>query len=214
MSNSQPKNPILFFLQQSWLLMVSAILFGTLLASLNYAWSPKIKNNETNKFNALAGGLLTDATTFETALKSAPIDIGKGKTYDVQVKKALNRNGNLVGWAFVCEGSGFADKIKLVVGVDAAFEKMAGFGVLGSNETPGFGDKITIKPEDGGFFQPQFIGTPVAELTLSKIGNPEKIDSEIIAISGATVTSEAVVKTFNMFLLPIKEKMTEEGLLQ
>ena len=191
--------------------MVSAILFGSLLASLNYAWQPKIQIIEINKFNQLAGGLLTTATSFETALESVPIDIGKGKIYDVAVKKALGKNGNLVGWAFICEGSGFADKIKLVVGVDTAFEKMAGFGVLGSNETPGFGDKITIKD---GFYQSQFKGAPVAELTINKIGDAKKIDSEIIAISGATVTSEAVVKTFNMFLLPIKEKMNKEGLLK
>ena len=43
---------------------------------------------------------------------------------------------------------------------------------------------------------------------------PNKIDSQIIAISGATVTSEAVVKIFNTFLLPIKEKMQEQNLLQ
>ena len=211
MSNNKTKNPILFFLQQSWLLMLSAILFGALLASLNYAWQPKIKQNEIDKFNRLAGGLLTEAKSFETALESVPVDIGKGKTYNVEVKKGLDAESNLVGWAFVIEGSGFADKIKLVVGVDAGFEKMAGFGVLSSNETPGFGDKITIK---NGFYQSQFKGAPVAELTLSKIGDPQKIDSEIIAISGATVTSEAVVKTFNMFLLPIKEKMKEAGLLQ
>lgn len=214
MSNNQKKNPVVFFLQESWLLMVSAILFGSLLASLNYAWQPKIKRNEIDKFNRLAGGLLTEAKSFEAGLESIPVDIGKGKTYNVDVKKGLDANGNMVGWAFVIEGSGFADKIRLVVAVDAAFEKIAGFGVLSSNETPGFGDKITIKPEDGGFYQPQFMGAPAAELALSKIGDAEKIDSEIIAISGATVTSEAVVKTFNMFLLPIKEKMTEAGLLQ
>ena len=110
-------------------------------------------------------------------------------------------------------GSGFADKIKLVVATDAAFDKLAGFGVLSSNETPGFGDKINITPEDGGFYQPQFIGAPVAELELTKIGDPGKLDSQIVAISGATVTSEAVVKILNTFLLPIKESMQAEGLL-
>ena len=211
MSNNEKKNPILFFLQESWLLMTAAIVFGALLASLNYAWQPKIKQNEIDKFNRLAGGLLTEAKSFETALENVPVDIGKGKTYNVKVQKAFDAENNPVGWAFVCEGSGFADKIRLVVGVDAAFEKMAGFGVLSSNETPGFGDKITIKD---GFYQSQYKGAPVTELTLSKIGDPEKIDSEIIAISGATVTSEAVVKTLNMFLLPLKEKMNEAGLLQ
>ena len=211
MFNNEKKNPIIFFLQESWLLMAAAIIFGALLASLNYAWQPKIKQNEIDKFNRLASSLLAGAENFEIVLENVAVDIGKGKIYNVEVKKGLDAAGNLAGWAFVCEGSGFADKIKLVVGIDAAFETMAGFGVLSSNETPGFGDKITIKD---GFYQSQFKGAPVSELTINKIGDDKVIDSEIIAISGATVTSEAVVNTLNMFLLPIKEKMAEQGLLQ
>ena len=155
--------------------------------------------------------MLSGAEQFETAIEAVPVDIGKGKTYSVEVKKGTDANGNLIGWAFVCEGSGFADKIKLGLGVDAAFETMAGFGVLASNETPGFGDKINIKD---GFYQSQFKGSPVTELELTKIGDAEQIDSQIVAISGATVTSEAVVKIFNTFLLPIKEALQEQNLLQ
>jgi electron transport complex protein RnfG len=216
MSNNETKNPILFFMQESWLLLVSAVMFGCLLACLNAAWQPRIQRNEVGKFNQLAGDLLGDtgkfktAITFTTAIKAAPVDIGKGKIYDVEVKKGTDTAGNLVGWAFVIEGSGFADKIKLVVGVDAAFEKLDGFGVLSSNETPGFGDKITIKD---GFFQNQFKDAPVTALELTKTGDPAFIDYQIVAISGATVTSEAVVKIFNTFLLPIKKAMAEQGLL-
>jgi electron transport complex protein RnfG len=211
MTIHKSKNPILFFLQESWLLLAAAAVFGTLLATLNYAWQMKIKQNESDKFNRLASQLLPSAASFETAVQSLPIDMGKGKVYDVDVKKALNAKGELVGWAFVCEGPGFADIIKLVVGVDATFDKMAGFDVLSSNETPGFGDKITIKD---GFYQSQFKGVPVTELTLSKTGDPKKIDSEIIAISGATISSEAVVKILNAFLVPLKEKLKSDGLLQ
>jgi len=211
MSNSQTKNPVLFFIEESWLLLVSAVLFSCLLACLNAAWQPQIQQNEINKFNQLAGGLLSGAQQFTTAIEAAPVDIGKGKMYNVQVKKGTDAEGNLMGWAFVIEGSGFADKIKLVVGVDAAFDKLAGFGVLSSNETPGFGDKITIKD---GFYQSQYKGAPVAELELAKVGDAEEIDNQIVAISGATVTSEAVVKIFNTFLVPIKEKMQEQNLLQ
>jgi electron transport complex protein RnfG len=211
MSANESKNPALLFLQKSWLLMISAAVFGSLLASLNAAWQPKIIQNEIDKFNRLAGGLLTTAESFETALEAVPIDIGKGKTYSVEVKKGIDTNGNPVGWAFVCEGSGFADKIKLVVATDAAFETLAGFGVLSSFETPGFGDKINIKD---GFYQSQFKGTPVTELELTKIGDPEKVDHQIVSITGATVTSEAVVNIFNTFLLPIKEALQEQNLLQ
>ncbi|MHC4216649.1 MAG: hypothetical protein ACYSWP_25160 [Planctomycetota bacterium] len=38
------------------------------------------------------------------------------------------------------------------------------------------------------------------------------IDTEIIAISGATVSSEAVVKTFNMYIEVVKEQLQKKGL--
>jgi electron transport complex protein RnfG len=211
MSTNDSKNPIIFYLQKSWLLMICAIIFGCLLACFNAICQPYIVQNEINKFNSLAGGLLAGAEQFETALEAIPVDIGKGKTYNVEVKKGTDANANLIGWAFVCEGAGFADKIKLVVATDAAFEKVAGFGVLSSFETPGFGDKINIKD---GFYQSQFKGAPAGELELTKVGDPEQIDDKIVSISGATVTSEAVVKIFNTFMEPIKEEMQKQGLIQ
>ena len=133
-------NKIKFFFQESWLLMVSSVVFGLLLAITDAAWKPRIEQNTIDRFNRLAGGLLTEAERFESvAAEPLAIEIG-GKEIPVDVKRGLDGSGQTAGWAFVCEGSGFADKIRLVVAVDAAFDKMAGFGVLFSNETPGFGD--------------------------------------------------------------------------
>lgn len=210
MSNNETKNPILLFIEKSWLLLIAAIIFGALLATCNYAWKGKIEENQVKKFNTLAGGLLTEAQTFETIAETFPIDIGKGKTYNVEVKKGLDAEGKLVGWAFVCEGSGFADKIKLVVTADATFEKLVGFGVLSSYETPGFGDKINIKD---GFYQSQYKGAPVDDLELVKVGDDNKIDNQIVAITGATVTSSAVVDIFNTFLIPVQETLKKQNLL-
>lgn len=210
MSNNQTQNPIALFFEKSWLLMAAAIVFGSLLASLNYAWKEDIERNQIKKFNEKAAGLLTEAERFEALPETVPVEIGKGKTCDVEVKKGLDAGGNLVGWAFVCEGSGFADKIKLVIAADAAFEKVVGFGVLSSYETPGFGDKINIKD---GFYQSQYKGVPVDDLELIKVGNAEKIDAQIVSITGATVTSSAVVDIFNTFLVPIQEALKEQNLL-
>lgn len=205
---------IKFFFQESWLLMVSSVVFGLLLAATDVAWKPRIERNVSDRFSVLAKGLLAGAERFESvAADPLTIEIG-GKDVPVDVKRGLDGSGQTVGWAFVCEGSGFADKIRLVVAVDAAFEKMAGFGVLFSNETPGFGDKINITPDENGFFQPQFVGAPVAELTLTKTGDPATINDQIVAITGATVTSQAVVDTLNVWLLPIKEKLKAQGLLK
>lgn len=199
---------IKYFLEQSWLLIVASFFFGLLLAVTNAAWQPKITQNEIDKFNDLARELLTEAANFETAAEAVEVDTGKGKKITTDIKKGVSENGDCVGWAFVCEGSGFADKIKLVLTVDAAFEKLAGFGVLASNETPGFGDKIK-----NDYYRSQFRGAPAAQLILSKIGDDKKIDGEIVAISGATVSSEAVVEILNNYIRQVKTHMQAEGLL-
>ena len=198
-----------FFIEQSWLLLVASVLFGLVLAMLNIAWGPRIIQNEIDKFNRLAGALVTDANDFQIAVEDMVIDIGKGKTVETDIKKAVDKDGKIVGWAFVAEGSGFADKIRLVVTVDAEFEDMGGFGVLSSLETPGFGDKI--KKED--FYRNQFVHAPVEEFILSRTGDDEVIDSESIAITGATVTSESVVDILNNFLGQVKTQLKEKGLI-
>jgi electron transport complex protein RnfG len=122
-----------------------------------------------------------------------------------EVYRAVNGRDETIGWAFTAEGPGFADRIELVVAVDEDFSNIAGFGVLASNETPGFGDRIK-----NGFFRNQFAGAPVGRLSLSRSGDAQKIDDEIIAITGATVSSQSVVEILNDFVAPVREKVLSE----
>jgi electron transport complex protein RnfG len=197
-----------YFFQQSWLLIVASFFFGLLIAVANAAWEGRIRQNEEDKFNNLVVEMLPEAATFEMGLENAEVTSGRGKTKATSVKKAISADGKCVGWAFKCEGSGFADKIKLVLVVDAGFEKLKGFGVLASNETPGFGDQIKLP-----FYRDQFVGAPAMELALIKLGDPTAIDSKIVAISGATVSSEAVVAIINTFVSQVKKHTQEMGLI-
>jgi electron transport complex protein RnfG len=199
-----------YFFKESWLLMVSSILFGALLALTEAAWQPRIDQNEINKFSNLARTLLPAADKFEPLADPIEIPDKTGQPIPVDVRKGVDASGTCVGWAFVCEGSGFADKIKLVVGADSKFQTLTGFQVLACSETPGFGDKITIK---NGFYQAQYQGAPADRFTLRKAGDSKTIDSEIIAITGATVTSRAVVDIMNTYVAAIKEQLAKKGLL-
>ena len=196
------------FIEQSWLLIVSSFIFGLLIAVTNAAWSPRIIQNEKDKLNNLMTGLISDANNFEIAIEALEIAGDKGKVVRTDLYKALDVNGKNIGFAFIAVGAGFADKIKLVIAVDGAFGKFAGFAVLASNETPGFGSRIK---ED--YYLSQFEGVPVGKIVLVKTGDAEKIDSEIVAVSGATVSSEAVVKIFNTYINNIKEQLQKKGLL-
>lgn len=201
------------FIEKSWLLIIASLVFGVLLAVTNAQLTPRIKQNEIEKFNNKAGIMIEGAKSFDPVSKDEiRIPSAKGKEIKVDVKQAIDDNGNVIGFAFAAEGSGFADKIKLVITADAKFEKILGFGVLLSNETPGFGDKIN-KSEH--YFVKQFKGTPARKLTLSKIGDWKIIDddTDIIAITGATVTSDAVVSIFNNYIEQVKTKLQEKGLI-
>ncbi|MHC4510014.1 MAG: FMN-binding protein [Planctomycetota bacterium] len=198
-----------YFFQQSWLLIIASFFFGLLIAVANAAWEDNILRNEEEKFNNLVREMIPEAETSEIALPNVEVESGKGRKKATSVRKAISADGKCVGWAFTCEGSGFADKIKLVLTVDVGFEKLKGYGVLSSNETPGFGDKIKDS-----FYREQFDGAPTTELVLMKLGNPaDNTDSRIVAISGATVSSEAVIVIVNTFLGQIKNHMQETGLI-
>lgn len=195
------------FFEQSWLLIVASFFFGLLIAITNVALSPRIERNKTSKLYELASGLLPNATGFTAVTESIEIKALDGKSQELTVYQAA-ANNQTIGWVFQVIGSGFADKIELVVAVDAAFETLAGFDVLSSNETPGFGDRIKDS-----YYRDQFKGAPTEGLTLVKTGDPETIDSEIVAISGATVSSAAVVRAIDHYLPQVKSQLQKKGLI-
>jgi len=195
-----------YFWQQSWLLIVSAFCFGLLMAVTNASLSPRIEQNKAAKLNALMTTLLPQAKSFEAADPGMEIELGPGKKEPIQVYKALSETRDCVGWSFKISGAGFADKIEMVVAVDKDFKALAGFSVLTCSETPGFGDRMK-----GDEFRNQFVGAPATVLRLAKGGDRALIDEEIVAITGATVTSEAVVATFNRYLEKIRQQVAAKG---
>lgn len=197
------------FIEQSWLLMVSAFIFGLLIAVTYTALEPRIAQNKIDRLNRLMSVLISDAKSFVPALdEPVLIDLGRGRTTKSNIYRALDKDGGCLGFCFNAEGPGFADKIELVIAVDAAFKTIEGYSVLSSNETPGFGDRI-----GKAYYRNQFRGIPAQQLDLSRSGNADKIDDEIIAITGATISSEAVVKIFNTYIGQIKTALTDKGLI-
>ena len=199
---------IKYFIEQSWLLIVSSFCFGLLIAVTDVALSEKIEENKATKLNRLTMELLREAKKFVEVEAEIEVKLAGGKKERAKVYKATTEAGECVGWSFKASGQGFADKIELVVAVDKGFEKIAGFNVLASNETPGFGDQIKAS-----YYRDQFAGAQVEELKLIKAGDRKKIDSEIVSITGATVSSEAVIKIINTFLIQIRDQMKEKGLI-
>ncbi|MBN1507714.1 MAG: FMN-binding protein [Sedimentisphaerales bacterium] len=195
------------FLQESWLLIIASFFFGLLIAVTDAALAPRIEQNRIEKFTDLAKSLLPQAEDF--VLLPEPLKIGTsgGKTEDMPIYQAVTGD-HTVGWVFTITGYGFADKIDLVVAVDGKSQAVAGYRVLFSNETPNFGDQIK-----GTYFRDQFAGAPAGRFTLVTAGNPAQIDSTIVAITGATISSTAVIDAFNHYLPQVQEQLGQKGMI-
>jgi electron transport complex protein RnfG len=192
------------FIEQSWLLILLAFCCGLLLALTNAALKPRIDKNEIAEMYDKMKGLIPQAVQFNKVIPQAAI---AGNVTDVY--EAADADKQVLGFAFVGTGSGFQDKIKLVIAVNKDCTKLLGFEVLFSNETPGFGSRITEA-----WFRDQFVEAPAETLEVVKSGDPDKKDNQIVALTGATVSSDAVAKIFNNHIAALRELLKQEGLIQ
>ncbi len=106
--------------------------------------------------------------------------------------KALDADNNLIGYSFFHDQSGSQDMITIAGGIDTEY-KVTGIKIMSHAETPGLGAKIIETA-----FTDQFIGVAQSDLMLSKN------DGAIDAITGATVSSVAVIDGIQAKILEIK----------
>ncbi len=115
--------------------------------------------------------------------------------------------GQVMGFAVQAGEPGFQDIIEIIYGFDPATGKLLGMKVLESKETPGLGDKI----EKDESFVTQFDGARPPLLLVKRAGGAE---NEVDSITGATISSRAVVRIINHSLerlRPALEARFEEG---
>ncbi len=193
---------MLRFLKLSWLVLVSAFAFGLLLAGVHASWQPLIEANERAKLQRGIRSILVEADSIETVTIDAP---PVGPTGPALVYTGYNEQGRIVGYVFKAEGTGFQDKIRLLVGVDPSLTSYRGIAVLFAQETPGFGDAI----RDQKIFKSQFVGAPVTTpLEVIKVGDRTKTDdAQIVSITGATITSEAATTIINERWRQVREQL-------
>lgn len=138
----------------------------------------------------------------------------KLKAFIWKIYGGYNEEGALLGVALEAAGQGYQDTIGILYGYDPAKEKVIGMAVLASKETPGLGDKIAKDP----VFMENFKaleaklkadGSGLLEAIKVVKKGTKKNPWEIDAITGATISSDAVGKIFNQSLparLPVVQK--------
>lgn len=110
-----------------------------------------------------------------------------------KVLKAKDGNGNAVGCVLsVISHEGYGGDISFYLGI-ASDGLVKGISILDIAETPGLG----MKAED--VLKPQYADKYVTQFVVTKSG--AQSESEIDAISGATITSDALTNAVNAGLL-------------
>ncbi|MDH3305503.1 MAG: FMN-binding protein [Gammaproteobacteria bacterium] len=104
-----------------------------------------------------------------------------------------DREGDFVGYAIPAAGPGFQDTIGLLYGYTPQRKQVLGMEVLESRETPGLGDKIYKDADFVGSFSQLSIDPNIIAVKKGTKSRPNEID----AITGATISSKAVVRIIN-----------------
>lgn len=104
------------------------------------------------------------------------------------------------GVAMRAAEAGFQDIITLIFGYDPSTGDLTGMKVLDAKETPGLGDKITKDSAFVGGFSG--VGTPLIGV---KKGQGTGDHADVAMITGATISSRAVIGIINHRLEALKE---------
>ncbi len=130
----------------------------------------------------------------------------KVETVSYELYRVLDATGNAVGYALPWEGNGFQGNIRLMVGVTSDLMTITAIEVLEQVETPGLGTKIMEDP-----FRGQFNGL-VADPQVDWVkGAPATKENQVETITGATISSKAIVAIVNDGMTNLRNDMKEGG---
>ena len=179
-------------------LAIAGLVSGLILVVVFQATLPTIQRNQAEAlqraiFRVLPGTTRTAAMRIEDDRLVTVDDSSAGAGETTVVYTGYDDGGGFVGYAIAGEGAGFMDTVKLIYGFDPERRVITGMNVLESRETPGLGDKIVADTD----FHRNFEALAVEpEIVPVKKGEKTAAD-QVDCISGATISSEAVVTILN-----------------
>jgi len=186
------------FINESWLVVTLGVVFALLLAGTQTQLADQIAANQQKALNEAIAKVVPDAAATE--------ELGDGKGGPLvdgyRVFKCTNAAGQVSGWAAQASGTGFIDKITLVVGLSADAGKITGIQIIENVETPGLGNKIS---EDAWAGQSKGLSAD-RPITVRK-GPANATNNEIQAITGATWSSRYVTDIANQALERVRPKL-------
>ena len=117
-----------------------------------------------------------------------------GEVIDAEISEGVavkDASGTVLGFAFIAKSKGYGGDVSVSVGVTPD-GTITGIDIVSMSETAGLGANCT---QD--WFKNQYAGKS-GQIVVSKVG--ASADNEIDALSGATITSNAVTRSVNACL--------------
>lgn len=163
-----------------------------------------IANNRAKALEDAVFQVIPGITKTKTFLLNPDQTFTEMTTNNPKVQKVLagyDDQGVCKGVAFQGSGKAYGDVLSLLFGYDPDQQKIIGFYVLESKETPGIGDKIEKDPFLANMKSMDVaLNENLADLKndIITVKNGKKVNAwEIDAITGATITSRAVGNILN-----------------
>lgn len=194
-------------LKEAGILFVITLIAGLVLGFVYELTKDPIRLQEELAIRKACQAVFEDASSFEaleyTTDEALTVELAANGVEIGMVYDALDAAGAHLGYVLETTSSeGYGGDITLYMGVTDA-GSLNGISILSIAETPGLG----MNAED--VLVPQFEDVPATIFTYTKSGSTA--DSEIDAISGATVTTKAIVNAVNGGIRVVTEDLTKGG---
>lgn len=171
------------------ILFIITAIAAALLGFANEVTSEIIAQVQEQESNKARQEVLPSAVNFVPLEESEFNEIASENNKVNEVYIGKDASDGLIGYTIKSIESGYGGDIEIITGISVEGQ-ITGMKVVRHSETPGLGANST-KPE----FQNQFLGKS-SKSNISVVKSSPK-DSEIQAISGATITSKAVSNGVN-----------------
>lgn len=153
-----------------------------ILAVVNAVTEPRIEIEKKKEERLALKEVMPDSGNFEEVFKGG----------ELLYYKAYDNAGHLNGFVVKSETKGYSSTIEAMTGLGLNLE-ITNVKILSQNETPGLGTRVT-EPE----FLEQFKGKDLASFS--------KVDT----ITGATISSSAVIKAVQNKIAELKDSLLKE----
>ena len=190
------------FMKDALILFVITLVSGCLLGGVYQVTKEPIEKATIAANNKAYKAVFNEAESFDpddaltAAVEGCNADLAGMDFGGVKVEnvlKAVDGSGNQLGYVITSlSNDSYGGAVKVSVGIKED-GTITGIEFLEINDTPGLGLKAK-EPK----FKDQFIGKNAESLSVTKMGTAD--DTQINAISGATITSSATTNAVNAAL--------------